>query len=210
MIQKLKDRARERTQPLPTLCGRLNLHRHGQAARLKRNDYAPAHNETCERQAKLREMRVSYALQGLLAASTTMVASYNPQLVVLGTDGTIVDADPSLYFRPSKTQLHHNIRENELVQHFPDLDKEIADPVEVVELPFIETQDELLEMETSKPHMKADEDDFPSSISLEGALSSEFKILSEDAEDHSIPGVFGSVIFAELVQHLYSSKWRVH
>lgn len=100
-----------------------------------------------------------------------MVASYNPQLVVLGTDGTIVDADPSLYFRPSKTQLHHDIQENEHVQHFPDLDKEIPDSFEVVELPLIETPDELLEMVTFEPHTQADKDEFSSSNSLEVTLS---------------------------------------
>ncbi|EEY68814.1 uncharacterized protein PITG_18715 [Phytophthora infestans T30-4] len=38
-----------------------------------------------------------YALQGFLAATTTMATSYNPQYIVLGTDGTVVEADPRVY-----------------------------------------------------------------------------------------------------------------
>ncbi|POM71478.1 Hypothetical protein PHPALM_11952 [Phytophthora palmivora] len=43
-------------------------------------------------------MRVTYTLQSILAASSTIVASYNPQHIVLGTDGMeVVGADPRVY-----------------------------------------------------------------------------------------------------------------
>lgn len=78
-------------------------------------------------------MRVTYALHGLLAASTTLATSYNPQHVVLGTDGTVVvGVDPSLYFRRAKPQIyrHHDQLESEQPSRLVDFDSELHDPKE--------------------------------------------------------------------------------
>jgi hypothetical protein len=84
------------------------------------------------------KMRVAYALQGLLAASTTMAASYNPQHVVLGTDGTVVvDVDPSLYFRPSKN--HRDEVRLESERQLVEFDLKLPDAIqaETSELPLV-------------------------------------------------------------------------
>lgn len=92
-------------------------------------------------------MRVAYALQGLLAASTTLTASYNPQHIVLGTDGTVVvGADPSLYFRSDKNQLYQAQDElegeQELIKYDLNAKKTGPDDLPLVELPSL--HDELI------------------------------------------------------------------
>lgn len=85
-------------------------------------------------------MRVTYALQGLLTASTVIAASYNPRYIVLGTDGTVVvDADPSLYFRTGVSHFFedHDQLEDvvacDLVSKQPEVDE-----VSMVLLPSID------------------------------------------------------------------------
>ncbi|KAH7467427.1 uncharacterized protein KRP23_11751 [Phytophthora ramorum] len=148
-------------------------------------------------------MRVSYAVQGLLVASTTMAASSNPQHVVLGTDGTVVvGADPSLYFQTSKYQVYRDQGELESV-HSVDSDPEMQDskPIESDELSLVmlpTVHDELLVAnDLDSDIQQTHGDDFYSSTMLQDTSPMPWNTLAM-TEDSEIPGVYGSVVFAEL------------
>ncbi|GMF45358.1 unnamed protein product [Phytophthora fragariaefolia] len=84
--------------------------------------------KTPEKKISKHEMRAAYALQGLLVASTAMATLYNPQHVVLGTDGTVVvGAGPSLYFRTAKNQIYrgHDQLESEEPSRLVEFDTEL-------------------------------------------------------------------------------------
>ncbi|KAL3672500.1 hypothetical protein V7S43_001800 [Phytophthora oleae] len=139
-------------------------------------------------------MRVAYALQGLLAASTTIAASFNPQYIVLGTDGTVVvDADPSLYFRTGKNQLYEDHDQLEDVVSCDLTPKQTeVDELPIVLLPSI--HDELLAAHDVASDQETDEDDFSSTAPPDLVLPTSWTV----TEESETPGVYGSVIFAEL------------
>ncbi|KAG1706702.1 hypothetical protein DVH05_027556 [Phytophthora capsici] len=143
-------------------------------------------------------MRVTYALQGLLTASTVIAASYNPRYIVLGTDGTVVvDADPSLYFRTGVSHFFedHDQLEDvvacDLVSKQPEVDE-----VSMVLLPSIDN--DLLTVHDITSDQDTDEDDFSSTAPPTLVQPTSWSV----TEEIDTPGVYGSIIFAELVFYL--------
>ncbi|KAE8877234.1 hypothetical protein PF010_g6443 [Phytophthora fragariae] len=136
-----------------------------------------------------------------------MATSYNPQHVVLGTDGTVVvGVDPSLYFRRAKTQIyrHHDQLESEQPSRLVEFDSELHDPkeTEAEELPLATlpvVYDELPDTyEIDSSIQEIDEDEFSSSAVFQDTASSVSWTTFAVTEGSEIPGVYGSVIFAEL------------
>ncbi|ETL97734.1 hypothetical protein L917_05033 [Phytophthora nicotianae] len=126
-----------------------------------------------------------------------MAASYNPQYIVLGTDGTVVDADPSLYFRTGRNQPYQHQGQFETEQELDDLAKQI-EPEELPVVTLPSSHDELLAVtDVDSPDQDSDEDEFSTStVSQETAATVSWSTLALIDED--IPGVYGSVVFAEL------------
>ncbi|KAG2761071.1 hypothetical protein PC129_g19565 [Phytophthora cactorum] len=143
-------------------------------------------------------MRATHALQGLLVASTTMAASYNPQYIVLGTDGTVVDADPSLYFQTGRNQPYQHQDQFESDQELVNLVK----PTEPEELPVVTlpSSHEVLTLAATDVHstdQETEDDEFSTStVPQDTAATVSWSTLA--LIDEGVPGVYGSVVFAEL------------
>ncbi|KAG6614107.1 uncharacterized protein IUM83_10057 [Phytophthora cinnamomi] len=134
-----------------------------------------------------------------------MATSYNSQHVVLGTDGTVVvGADPSLYFRVAKNEIYrdHDQLESEqpsrLVEFAPELHdskQPESEELPLATLPVI--HNELLAVDGLGSSIQEIDDEFSSTaIFQETPSSAPWTTLA--VTEGSIPGVYGSVIFAEL------------
>ncbi|KAG7389693.1 hypothetical protein PHYPSEUDO_009854 [Phytophthora pseudosyringae] len=178
-------------------------------------------------------MRVTYALQGLLAASTTVTASSNPQHIVLGTDGTVVvGADPNLYFRTGRNQLYQLESEQELgelelhatqtepdelpLAKLPSIHDElplaklssIHDELPLAKLPSIHDELPLAKLSSIHDELLAADDLDSTDQTPVGDEFSSIAVIQDKppvawstlamVDDDGVPGVYGSVVFAEL------------
>ncbi|KAF4134898.1 hypothetical protein GN958_ATG15918 [Phytophthora infestans] len=141
---------------------------------------------------------VVYALQGFLAATTTMATSYNPQYIVLGTDGTVVEADPSLYFQSGSNQPYQH-RDQDQFEKKPEL-VDLAKPSQPEELSGVTlplARKRLAETDLDIFNKEADDDEFSATTASQETAASVSRSTLALIND-GVPGVYGSVVFAEL------------
>ncbi|RLN75159.1 hypothetical protein BBJ28_00011180 [Nothophytophthora sp. Chile5] len=164
-------------------------------------------------------MRVAYAVQASLAISVVVAASYNPQHVVLGINGqVVVDADPSLFFRRSRSQLRPRPQQLEVEQppsrrlgfgFDPQAASRVSPECEAKALPAIvlpTVHDALLAVRGMEASIQeTEEDEFSTNTELSNAALAWSRVAVVDEND--VPGVYGSVVFAELVRASTSLYW---
>ncbi|KAI9983826.1 hypothetical protein PInf_007901 [Phytophthora infestans] len=124
-----------------------------------------------------------------------MATSYNPQYIVLGTDGTVVEADPSLYFQSGSNQPYQHRDQDQF-----EKSQNLSISQNHRNLKSFRGTKRLAETDLDIFNKEADDDEFSATTASQETAASVSRSTLALIND-GVPGVYGSVVFAELPHH---------